>query len=336
MDTKRSIVVADGDPWVYSALAAVMASEGYEIVPCTTARGALNACCALDAECLITELTLPDLDGLWLLARVREEPGPVAQMPVVMATVDRDESTRVAALTAGADVFVAKPLRILEVVAQIKALVAMARRLRAERPSVLPPMTEEPRRAIHGDLSRMTVATVLGALELERRSGDLILPRSSGARERLVLELASGLLVGGKLVARGDHVERLSPIDALRHALDWTGTRFEFVAKVGRVAPRGAEPFGKLMFRLIQIDEPRVSFVSLSDIEAPPAALFAPSSKSGMRPKLPPPPPPANRLRGPGAALVEPVVPRERFDPRAEPDEALPPHPRPAPKLAKR
>lgn len=335
METKRStVVVADGDSWVRSALAAVMASDGFDVVSYTTAREALNACCALVADCLVTELALPDRDGLWLAARLREEPGSIARLPILVTAVDRDERARVAALTAGADVFVAKPLRILEVAAQVKALVAMSHRLRAERPSVLPPMADQPR-AIHGDLSRMTVATVLGALELERRSGDVVLLEPTGARERMVLELASGLLVGGKLSRGAARIEPLSPIDALQRALDWAGHRFEFVPKNDRPTPRNAESFGKLMFRLMQVNEPRVSLLSLSELEAPPAAQHALSSKSGTRPKHPPPPPPANRVKAPGRSLAEPITLGRRVDPRAEPEEPAR-APWPASKLAKR
>jgi DNA-binding response OmpR family regulator len=356
METKRStIVVADSDSWVRSALSAVMAPDGFDVIAYATARDAFNACCALVPDGLVTELALPDRDGLWLTARIREEPGPVARMTILMAAVDRDERTRIAALNAGADVFVAKPLRILEVAAQVKALVAMSHRLQAERPSVLPPVTAQPQ-AIHGDLSRMTVATVLGALELERRSGDLVLLEPTGAQERLVLELASGLLVSGKLSRGAARIEPLSSIEALRRALDWAGHRFEFAPKNDRTTPRSAESFGKLMFRLMQANDPRASLLSVGDLEAPPAAQQAPASKSGTRPKPPPlpraaqqppssksgtrpkPPPPPSRASGvkaPGRSLVEPVAPSRRADPRAEPEEPAQP-PWPAPKLAKR
>jgi DNA-binding response OmpR family regulator len=345
MVNRSIVVVVDVDAWVHRAIAAVISSDGFDVVPCTTARGALNACCALEPDCVVTELALPDVDGLWLASALRDQGGNVGAIPIVLASGRPDEETRIAALRGGADVFVPKPLRILELVAQIKALVSMARRLRPERSSVLP---GDAPRALRGDLARMSVATVLGALELERRSGELVLRRPG---ERVVLDLASGLITGGRGSSRPNERTPLTPLEALRRALRWDAGRFDFAPGPDRAAPAHAEPFGSLVLAAIRLDEDpaRASLPSLSGLDlsapasshtsgtrpaAPAVSAFrasaapplpsAPraSATSGTRPKVAPPPlPAAARATGLGSKLVESMVPSARPDPRAEPDD---------------
>jgi hypothetical protein len=186
---------------------------------------------------------------------------------------------------------------------------------------------------------------VLGALELERRSGELVLRRPG---ERVVLELASGLVAGGRLSSRPNERTPLTPLEALRRALRWDSGRFDFAPGPERAAPPGAEPFGSLVLAAIRLDEDpaRASLPSLSglDLSAPasshtsgtrpatpavsafraPAAPPLPraSATSGTRPKVAPPPlPAAARAKGLGSKLVESMVPSARPDPRAEPDD---------------
>src|SRR4051794_35950993 len=117
---KHVIVVVDGDAWVHRAIAAVISGEEFDVVPCTTARGALNAVCALDPACVVAELDLPDETGLWLTGAIRGEAGRVAAVPVILTSARRDEESRLTALRGGVDVFITKPLRVLELVAQLK------------------------------------------------------------------------------------------------------------------------------------------------------------------------------------------------------------------------
>jgi len=329
---KSVLVVVDGDAWVHRAVAGgcphTASGESIEIVPCTTARGALNACCALEPDCVLSELSLPGsgpesgpaLDGLWLAAALREQPSRVATVPIVMASATDDEETRLAALRGGVDVFVGKPFQVVEVVAQIRALIAMTSRLRARDAarggSVLP--AEEvsgDKRAIVGDLDRMSVATVLSALELERRSGDVVL--RSGRSGRLVMNLAGGVLVGGWL-----HGVAVSPLEAMRAALLWRGRRFEFRPSSERrvSSSAGNGNIGSLVLEALRLDEP-AAFAEPLD---PEPNEQRPSGRSGTRRRaVPGQPGPLPYPTAPGKRLVETVLAGRRPDPRAEPEERV-------------
>ena len=79
-------------------------------------------------DSLVVELGLGDPDGLWLVRALRTQPGRVAQTPIVMASSTEDEATRLAALRGGVDAFVGKPFQVVELVAQVRALIAMSAR----------------------------------------------------------------------------------------------------------------------------------------------------------------------------------------------------------------
>src|SRR4051812_24529190 len=112
---KCVIVVVDEDEWVHRAIAAVLPAEAFDVVPCSTARGALNACCALDPECVIAELGLLTSevqsegreagaeaeDGVWLAAQIRRQPSSIAAVPIVLMSAKTDEETRLRALKGG-------------------------------------------------------------------------------------------------------------------------------------------------------------------------------------------------------------------------------------------
>jgi DNA-binding response OmpR family regulator len=266
------VVVVDGDAWIHRSIAAAFASAGspIDVVPCTTARGGLNACCALEPDCVITELVLGDqdrsgdgivIDGMWLAAELRRQEAPLGRVPIVMTSARADEETRIAALRGGVDVFFPKPFAATEMCGQVRAMIAMAQRLREGRasapllaPPVPGPVGNSPR-AMVGDLRRINVATVLTALELERQSGDLVLkagrPRG-GVAAPLVLNIAEGVLVG----AWRDDVP-LTSLEAVRLALRWPGRRFEFIPSEGRRLSSNAETttMGMLVLEALRLED---------------------------------------------------------------------------------
>jgi len=184
-----------------------------------------------------------------------------------------------------------------DVLGQCHALIAMARRLasvaasrrssdeapRATSGSEAPPSTNGRPRALTGSLLRMPATTVLAVLELEQRSGDLVLTGVPGSKKRLVLEMAAGLVVGGHL----GNVS-LDPVETLREALRWSGRRFEFSASAPRDAPASARRLGPLLMEAMR-SEPEGE---LSELNSPPPSLAAEGAPAA--------PTMASALAGPG------------------------------------
>ena len=114
--TPRVLVVED-DEAIGADLVAALARAGYDVA---WARDAAGAWGRLAAPCdlVLLDLGLPDGDGVDLCARLRAaDPAAV----IVVVTARTDEADAVRALDAGADDFVAKPFRLGELLARLRA-----------------------------------------------------------------------------------------------------------------------------------------------------------------------------------------------------------------------
>jgi PAS domain S-box-containing protein len=102
-------------------------------------------------DLVLTDVMMPRLDGVGLLAALRADPR-TATVPVVMLSARAGEEARLDGLRAGADDYLAKPFGARELVARIEALLALARarrealrreeELKAETRSVLEAIQE--------------------------------------------------------------------------------------------------------------------------------------------------------------------------------------------------
>lgn len=75
---------------------------------------------AQDHDLLVLDLKLPHVEGLRTVARIRTEFGTA--LPILVVTRSKEEQTMVDALGAGADDFMAKPLKAVELQARVRAL----------------------------------------------------------------------------------------------------------------------------------------------------------------------------------------------------------------------
>ena len=75
-----------------------------------------------DYSLVILDLTLPKMDGLEVLKRLRARGGPRAKTPVMILTARGGLEERVQGLNLGADDYLAKPFELTELEARVKAL----------------------------------------------------------------------------------------------------------------------------------------------------------------------------------------------------------------------
>ena len=186
------VLVIEDDEWVSRLLAGAIRDAGYDVAIHGTAQAGLEAACSLQPDCIICDIDLPDHDGYWVARNVRTQSSRVSVTPFLFLSGLDDQASRLEGFHVGADVYMTKPFRVDEVVAQVDALVQMATRLRQRRDSyrTTPPPGGEAT-AIEGDLSQMSIATVLTVLEMERRTGVFEIVSN---KRRAQLEIASGYL----------------------------------------------------------------------------------------------------------------------------------------------
>jgi DNA-binding NtrC family response regulator len=103
---KRRILAVDDSEINRHYLRKILESEGFDVDAATDGRSAWESLRANKYHLVITDLRMPELSGLDLLARVRAERMPVG---VIMLTAYGDPTDALHAMKAGADDFITKP-----------------------------------------------------------------------------------------------------------------------------------------------------------------------------------------------------------------------------------
>src|SRR5918997_6436064 len=114
-----TVLLAEDDTGIAEPLSRALQREGYEVVVVRDGHTALASADQDDVDLLVLDLGLPGMDGLDVCRRLRRVRPDV---PVLMLTARTDEVDFVVGLDAGADDYVAKPFRLAELLARVRAL----------------------------------------------------------------------------------------------------------------------------------------------------------------------------------------------------------------------
>ncbi|RZS33869.1 DNA-binding response OmpR family regulator [Herbihabitans rhizosphaerae] len=113
------VLLAEDDSAIADPLSRALRREGYDVLVVAEGHAALEAATGTGVDLLVLDLGLPGMDGLDVCRRLR---AAGHGLPVLMLTARADEVDFVVGLDAGADDYVAKPFRLAELLARIRAL----------------------------------------------------------------------------------------------------------------------------------------------------------------------------------------------------------------------
>lgn len=123
-----AVLLVEDDERISEPLIRVLRSEDLDVTHVAAGQPALAAVELATPDLVLLDLTLPDIDGLDVCRRLRaERPG----LPIIMLTARAEEMDVIVGLGAGADDYVAKPFRLAELVARIKARLRVAQQTAA-------------------------------------------------------------------------------------------------------------------------------------------------------------------------------------------------------------
>jgi DNA-binding response OmpR family regulator len=124
--TSPEVLVVEDEPDIRSLIVLHLARDGFRCRTAGTGVEALRAVKASPPDLVILDLMLPEMDGLDVCRRLRQDPAGVA-VPIIMLTAKTDEVDRVLGLELGADDYVAKPFSPKELVARVRAVLRRTR-----------------------------------------------------------------------------------------------------------------------------------------------------------------------------------------------------------------
>ncbi len=121
-DGKGNILVVDDEAQIARVLKTALSSHGYGVRTASDGDEAIQLMKEWTPDLVITDLRMPNLDGLGLCKYIRAK----SKLPIIVLSVKGEERTKVEALDAGADDYVTKPFGVAELLARVRAALRRA------------------------------------------------------------------------------------------------------------------------------------------------------------------------------------------------------------------
>ena len=106
----KCILIVDDSETVRQVLQMTLTNAGFDVVEAEDGVDALKKLSGAQIDMLITDLNMPNMDGLELIKKVREE-GTYRFTPIVMLTTESSEEKKLAGREAGASGWIVKPFK---------------------------------------------------------------------------------------------------------------------------------------------------------------------------------------------------------------------------------
>jgi two-component system chemotaxis response regulator CheY len=118
----KTIITADDSASMREMISFTLKNAGYQVIEAVDGKDALAKLATVQANMLITDLNMPNLDGIELIRQVRTLP-QYKYMPIVMLTTESQDAKKQAGKAAGASGWIVKPFRSEQLVMVAKKFV---------------------------------------------------------------------------------------------------------------------------------------------------------------------------------------------------------------------
>jgi DNA-binding response OmpR family regulator len=206
------VLVVDDDPSYREGAARAMREAGFEVLTAANGFEGLSAALKHQPSVILSDVTMPGMDGWQLLRMVRARP-TLRRIPVLFLTELSNDEQRLRGYELGVDDYVAKPFTAAELTARVERVI--------ERAQVA---DEGVSTGMRGDLSKVPLTSLLAFAEMERRSAVVQLLRSG---ERATLHLRDGAVM--RIDLDSEHAA-LKGLARFFYVLDWDAGRFELTS----------------------------------------------------------------------------------------------------------
>ena len=184
MDT---ILIVDDEKNYPLILSAVLQDEGYETLTANSGADALQILAQSDVDLILTDMKMPQMDGIELLGRIKEID---AEIPVIMMTAYGTVEKAVEAMQKGAYSYILKPFDNEQLVVYVKKAIAMHR------------VVKENRRLRSAVETRYSFGNLIGKSKAMQQIFDTI-RKVAPSTATVLIDGASG--TGKELVAKSIH-----------------------------------------------------------------------------------------------------------------------------------
>lgn len=206
------VLVVDDDQSYRDRAAGAMREAGFEVITAQNGFEGLSAALKHQPTVILSDVTMPGMDGWQLLRMVRARP-TLRRTPFLFLTDLQNDEQRLRGYALGVDDYVGKPFTTVELIARVERVI--------ERAQVA---DEGVSNGMRGDLSKVPISSLLAFAEMERRTAVVQLMRDG---EKATLHLRDGAVMRIDLDATYD---ALTGLERFFHILDWERGRFELTS----------------------------------------------------------------------------------------------------------
>jgi DNA-binding response OmpR family regulator len=207
---KPQLLLVDADPRSLRVLEVSLKNEGFSVTTAADGRDALSKLDFAVPDLILTDISLPRIDGFELVRQVKQN-RELEKIPIVFVTSSTALEDKVRSLELGVEDYITKPIFVRELITRVNMLLAR----RAQQRIATGPMTSRTR--FSGSLEDMGVVDLLQTIEVSRKSG--VATVVNGQRT------ASIYFSEGKVVDAEQG--RLRGEEAVYRTLIWTSGTFE-------------------------------------------------------------------------------------------------------------
>jgi CheY-like chemotaxis protein len=174
----KRVLIVDDDVVIRHLVERDFRRAGFAVVTAANGRQALETVLSEPVDLIVSDISMPEMDGLELCERIRRNPDH-QDIPFIFLTARSGEDERLRGLRSGADEYVVKPVNIVDLIARAEILYDRIQRKRSVS-------------TFEGNLRDVSLCEVLQLFELTRKRGVL---HVSGATGTGTIGVADGTLM---------------------------------------------------------------------------------------------------------------------------------------------
>lgn len=113
----EKILIVDDEKEIVDLIEVYLKNDGYSVNKFSNGAEALTFAQSNEVDLAILDVMLPDIDGFHICQKIRES----YTYPIIMLTAKDEETDKITGLTLGADDYITKPFKPLELLARVKS-----------------------------------------------------------------------------------------------------------------------------------------------------------------------------------------------------------------------
>jgi len=117
----KRVMAVDDSATVRQVLQMTLEGAGYEVIEAVDGRDALNKLCDASIDMMVTDLNMPNMDGIDLIKNVRRNPG-CRFMPIIMLTTESQPEKKQEGKASGASGWIVKPFKPEQLLAVVRMI----------------------------------------------------------------------------------------------------------------------------------------------------------------------------------------------------------------------